>query len=460
MTDEHPQEQEEANQSPWRTIPASEVAVPSGYVYLDARATEKELELTVRVEKPLEYCTLCEAETGTLSKNGVSKLKFRDIPQGNRCSTLIIVRQRYVCQHDAHHFPSDSLPGIEVQHSWTRRLTRYVRAYPGRTNLDNSRETGLSDKSVAVIHAEHAAEIGQRQRHVGKFEAVGLDEKYVGGKPCFVFVDLVAREYLELLPNNTAETIEASLMLYQHRDLVQIAVMDMTNNYAEIAARVFPNARIIYDFYHVVALASKCRDDVRVAAWRMADTRDKHLFSARKTYWTEFDSCEDWLGEQGFLFGDRYPPVLLAHQHFLLFLDLIRFSNDPADAACRFDYWVAKTPPSLEPYFRKLINAIEQRRDGVFGYFQEGATNGPTEAVNRNIQAEIDKGRRYRIRGLNQRMQCKAEIKRQQARDLLKSGTVAPASASSSDLDLSVEASLKRTARMRAQRKAQLKQLK
>jgi hypothetical protein len=98
MADEHPQEQEEANQSPWRTIPASEVAVPAGYVYVDARATERELELTVRVAKPLAYCTLCEAETGTLSKNGVSKLKFRDIPQGNRRSTLIIVRQRYVCQ--------------------------------------------------------------------------------------------------------------------------------------------------------------------------------------------------------------------------------------------------------------------------------------------------------------------------------------------------------------------------
>jgi hypothetical protein len=148
---------------------------------------------------------------------------------------------------------------------------------------------------------------------------------------------------------------------------------------------------------------------------------------------------------------------LLAHKHFLLFLNLLRFSTDPADAACRFDYWVEKTPPSLQKYFSKVINAIEERRDGVFGYFEDGSTNGPTEAVNRNLQTEIDKGRGFNIRGLNQRMQCKAEIKRQRARDLLKSGTVGP---SGGDSDLSIEASLQRTARMRAQHHTQLKQLK
>lgn len=438
------------NESLWQKIPAEQIAVPAGYAYLDARATEKELEITIKVMSPLKCCSLCETGKGLLVKNGTAELRLRDAPQGNRRCTLVIIRQRYTCKDDAHHFPSDPLPGIEDGHGWTQRLTRHLRGFANRTNLDNAAETGLSDKSVAIIHAEHAAEIDGRQKHLGKYWAVGLDEKYIYGIACFVFVDLVAREYIDLLKDNSLTTIESSLLLYQHRDLVEIVVIDMNNSYAEVAARLFPNACIIYDFFHVVAMAAECREDVRIAAWRLANANDRPLFSDRKAFWKRFDNCEDWIGQQGLLFEDQYPPVLHAYKHYRLFLDLLRSSTDPIDAACRFDFWVASMPPRLEPYFRKVVNAIEQRRDGVFGYFLEGATNGPTEAVNRNIQSEVDKGRGYGFRGLNERMKCKAEIKRQRARDLLNSGTVGPADNAGYSSDLSIEASLKRTERMRA----------
>jgi hypothetical protein len=153
--------------------------VPAGYVYLDARVTEHELEITIKVMKPLEYCSLCEAGKGILVKHGTTELRLRDTPLGSRRCTLVIIRQRYIC-NDAHHFFSDPLPGIEDGHGWTQRVTRYVRG-ANRTNLDTAAETGLSEKSVAIIHAQHAVEIDGRQKHR---QAVGLDENPYRGWGC------------------------------------------------------------------------------------------------------------------------------------------------------------------------------------------------------------------------------------------------------------------------------------
>jgi len=102
----------------------------------------------------------------------------------------------------------------------------------------------------------------------------------------------------------------------------------------------------------------------------------------------------------------------LAHQVHRSFLNRWHSARSPVEAANFFDDWMQKIPREIRPYYEKFIAFIDERRDEIFQYWVTGVTNSPAEAVMRNIQAEMDKGRRYSEPGFIDTMTIKEDMKR------------------------------------------------
>ncbi len=427
-------------------VPPEEVSIPLGYDFLSARQNTTEIEIKVRPQLKPERCHICKTE---LQKYGKRSPSFRDVKQGERTCVLIVQRQMYMCKGDDPHFIGQPMPGIDTKHDMTTRLVQYMRNNPDLTNVKLAGSVGVSDKTAAQIHLDHAVDIEKRQKEFEIYLALGFDEKRIDGVDYFILVDLVTRTYITMIRGNDRETIRKELEQYAHRDRVGLISIDMHNDYSDLAKELYPNAFVIYDAFHVLDLLDECRESVRIDAWRLATGDAKAILHDRKHFWSRLNDPAAWDGTQCDLFNES-PSIMEAHNTYRTFLSFWHSARSAREASRLFDFWVERIPLGVKPYFESFIQAIEKRRDEVLMYFATGATAGPTEAVNRNIQAEIYKGRGYSDEGLATRMKVKGEIKREQQIDAQNGeGDTDEDIMRQRDVQLSTEGSLARSEKMR-----------
>jgi transposase len=432
-------------QTQWVAVSDVEVNVPPGYDFLSARQNTTALEIQVRAQLKPDNCPICGAKLDPYSSRHPS---FRDVKQSERTCVLFVHRRQYMCQGSLHHFVGQPLPGIDVKHDMTVRLVQYIRNNPDLTNVKLAASVGVSDKTVAGIHLDYAAEIGKRQKSCERYLALGFDEKHIDGVNHFVLVDLVTGTYITMISGNDRETIRRELEQYAHRDQVGLITIDMHNDYSDLAKELFPKASVIYDAFHILDLVDACRESVRIDAGRLATGDAKAMLRDRKHFWSRL-SDPAWEGTQCDLFSE-IPSVMEAHNTYMTFLNFWQLAHDPREASRLFDFWVERIPLGVRPYFESFIQAIEKRRDEVFQYFATGATAGPTEAVNRNIAAELYKGRGYSEQGLAARMKVKGEVKRLRQVDAQKEeGELCDGIMGQREVQLSTAGSLARSEKMR-----------
>lgn len=430
----------------WVNVPQSEVSVPPGYDFLSARRNQSEVHIQVRALLEPDRCPVCGAELEMYSSRTPS---FRDINQGEYTGVIIVHRRQYMCRGPVRHFIGQPLPGIDLKRDMTVRLIQFVRENPDLTNVKLAHMVGVSDKTIAGIHRDHAAEIEMRQKACDIYLALGWDEKRIDGVDHFVLVDLVTRTYISMVEGNDHETIRRELEQFEHRDRVGLIVIDMHNDYGWIARELFPNAFVIYDAFHILDKLDECREQVRIDAWKIASGDAKDILHNRKHFWKRLDEPAAWHGQQPDLFQGM-PSVMEAHNAYKAFLSFWRSARNSREASRLFEFWAEHISAGVRPYFEQLIKAVNERRDEVFQYFETGATAGPTEAVNRNIQAELDKGRGYSDEGLAARMRVKEELKRQRKReDMLDDTDIPDKIRRQQEVQLSTDGSLARSEKMR-----------
>ena len=432
----------------WVNVPQSEVSVPPGYDFLSARRNTTEVQVHVWALVEPDRCPVCGAELEVYSSRTPS---FRDVKQGQYTSVIIVHRRQYMCRGPIRHFVGQPLPGIDIKRDMTVRLIQFIRNNPDLTNVKLAEEVGVSDKTVAGVHLDHAAEIENRQKAFDVYLALGWDEKRIDGVDYFVLVDLVTRTFISMLKGNDHETIRRELEQYKHRDRVGLIVIDMHNDYSWLARELFANAFVIYDAFHVMDKLDECREQVRVDAWKIATGDAKAILHDRKHFWQSLDKPAAWDGQQSDLF-QTMPSIMEAHYTYKAFLSFWRSARNSREATSLFDFWADHIPGGVKRYFDPFIDAVNERRDEVFQYFQTGATAGPTEAVNRNVQAELDKGRGYSYEGLTDRMRVKDELKRKrQLEELNGEGDMADKIHRQQEVQLSTDGSLTRSEKMRKQ---------
>jgi len=432
----------------WVNVPQSEVSVPPGYDFLSARRNMSEVQIHVQAVLEPDQCPVCRAELEMYSSRTPS---FRDVNQGEYTGVIIVHRRQYMCCGPVRHFIGQPLPGIDTKRDMTVRLVLFIRNNPDLTNVKLAGMVGVSDKTVAGVHLDHAAEIENRQKAFDVYLALGWDEKRIDGVDYFVLVDLVTRTFISMLNGNDHETIRRELEQYKHRDRVGLIVIDMHNDYSWLARELFANAFVIYYAFHVMDKLDECREQVRIDAWKIATGDAKAMLRDRKQFWQSLDKPAAWDGQQSDLF-QTMPSIMEAHYTYKAFLSFWRSARNSREATSLFDFWADHIPSAVEPYFEQFINAVNERRDEVFQYFETGATAGPTEAVNRNIQAELDKGRGYSYEGLTARMKVKDEVKRQRQLDALNGDDNATEEIPGQrEVQMSTDGSLARSEKMRKQ---------
>ena len=86
------------------------------------------------------------------------------------------------------------------------------------------------------------------------------------GKMSFIAQDYDTRKIVAILDGRTQATIRNHFLRYsrQVRSRVKVITMDMFSPYYDMARKLFPNAKIVLDPFHIVQHLSRAMNRVRI----------------------------------------------------------------------------------------------------------------------------------------------------------------------------------------------------
>ena len=168
---------------------------------------------------------------------------------------------------------------------------------------------------------------------------------------------------------------------------IELIGMDMSAAYRKGAGKYFPNARIVFERFHIMQMAGKALDEVRKDLARGGAELEGALWATRGNEWTRSD---EQLARRRELCA-QYPKLGRAIMLREMLQDVLESEDEPS-----LRWWCWRAAVSrLEP-FRKVAASIRSHWDGIVAFLETRITNGAIEGVNGLIQLAKRMARGFR----------------------------------------------------------------
>lgn len=218
------------------------------------------------------------------------------------------------------------------------------------------------------------------------------------GKMSFIAQDFDSLKIVAILDGRTQATIRNHFLRYsrQVRNRVKVITMDMFSPYYDIAKKLFPNAKIVLDRFHIVQHLSRAMNRLRIQIMNQLD-RKSHEYKALKRYWKLIQQDSRKLSDKRF-----YRPTFRMHltnkeilekllsysqelrEHYELYqLLLFHFQEKQAD---HFFELIEETLPSAHPIFQTVFRSFLKDKDKIINALELPYSNAKLEATNNLIK--------------------------------------------------------------------------
>ena len=378
----------EYTQGVWRFQEQIETEEP----ITDRRGHPRRLQVRWLV-RDRHLCPHCGAEIGHPYKERVRDV--RGLPDG-RCDVLYHVQMhRYRCiacgRRSYETLPFLSSPKSRI----TRQLERTIVEMRGWASIKDIAEhfnlpwETVKDAEKAALKRRYARVPLAGVRHVG------LDEIYVSGKGerakrfLTIVRDLDTGAVLEVADGKGKDALaKFARRMRKYRRNVESICMDMSNSDAPWAEETFPNARVVYDHFHLIKSLNEKVDAVRRRAARNADEQTRKVIKAHRY---------DVLGVPENLTTDgrkaldeilsTFEKVSQAHGLREQVRSIYATAKTEPEARVAFERWCAAAEASAVPECRAMAGTVRRHLDGILGYWIfGGANNASAEGFNNKIR--------------------------------------------------------------------------
>lgn len=186
----------------------------------------------------------------------------------------------------------------------------------------------------------------------------------------------------------SAETLAGFFQALGRERSAQLAVVsiDMSAAYEGAVREAAPQARIVFDRFHVVRLANDALDTVRRAeVAKLAPTDRPALKGTRWALLKRPEHRTTAEDAQLAAIARANQPLYRAHLLKESFLDIWE-ADTRAEAAERLDQWRAWAARSRLPSFVKLARTVTAHLEGILEFFEMRLTNARLEGMNNKIR--------------------------------------------------------------------------
>lgn len=358
------------------------------------REKSKFIKIHLYTNKSKQVCPCCKSDVNRV--HDYRKQTIKHSAYRGKQILLVLKKRRYVC-------PSCNKRFYE-KYGFLPKYYRSTNVLYG--NIIDKLHTKLSMKDIA--EEQHISpNIVSRALKLVSFTnkpelpvILGIDEfkgNAGGEKYNLILTNLHDNKISDLLPTRKKSDIISYFKRYtiEERQKVKVFVMDMTNNYKEIAW-LFPSAEIVVDKYHYVRQVYFALDAVRKRIQKeFPDNKRLHFKRNKYVLWKKYSelSEDDQIVLRRMLdqSEDLYAAWSLK-EWFIEIKDLKREKH----ARKELHNWLLSTEESNLPEFKACITAFRNWFGYIINGYRHKVTNGFTEGMNNNIKVLKRIGYGYR----------------------------------------------------------------
>ena len=214
----------------------------------------------------------------------------------------------------------------------------------------------------------------------------------------FIAQDFDSQNIITILDGRTQTAIRNHFLRYprQVRNRVRVITMDMFSPYYSIAKKLFPNAKIVLDRFHIVQHLSRAMNRVRIQIMNLFD-RKSHEYKALKRYWKLVQQDSRKISDKRFhrptfrmhLTNREILEKLLScsdelREHYELYqLLLFHFQEKNSD---HFFDLIEQERDTVDPIFQTVFKTFRKEKDKIMNALELPFSNAKLEATNNLIK--------------------------------------------------------------------------
>lgn len=241
----------------------------------------------------VHVCPFCKHEGSIIKWNWKRNCKIKIPKVSNYNAIILLDKQRFKCKHCNHTFIATS-PLVDKFCNISNNTKLSI-----KLDLMNK----ISEKDIAIRNNVSHDSVNRIIDYLSKKSVlpgtlpsiINIDEfkatKDTKGKMAFHIINNRTGKTFDILESRKSNALLKYFMRFPRKQRlnVKFIVMDMFEPYYKLFKTIFPNAVIITDKFHVVALASNALKCTRVKCMK----HDKKNYNKLKHYWKLIQKFED-----------------------------------------------------------------------------------------------------------------------------------------------------------------------
>ncbi|SUO80769.1 ISL3 family transposase [Streptococcus equinus] len=361
---------------------------------LCARQHPSHIEIKAKLDYTAPLCPHCQ---GTMIKYDFQKESKIPILDAQGMPTVLkLKKRRFQCKACKRVTVSET-PLVKKNHQISEPLRQKVaQALVNRQALTHiTQDLAIS---TSTVHRK-LKEFTFKEDFSRLPEILSIDEfSYQKGKLAFIAQDFETKKIITILENRTQTTICNYFFRYskEARDSVKIVTVDMSGSYIPMIPKLFPNAKIVIDRFHIVQHMSRALNQTRIQLMKPFDKKSLE-YRALKYYWKAVLKDSRKLSLNSFrsrTFGETLTPKKCLTKIFHLvpelkgyynLYQLLLFHLQEKNADYFFDL-IEEALPHLNQTFKTALRTILHYKEHVTNAIELPYSNAKLEATNKLIK--------------------------------------------------------------------------
>ncbi|WP_425335097.1 ISL3 family transposase [Nostoc punctiforme] len=339
-------------------------------------------ELGLRIVGEGMVCHHCQNYTEQLHQN--RPILVKDLPVFGRPVYLKVPRRQFYCPN-CQRYPTEKLDFLDIKRRHTQRYEQNIYERVKQSSMEQiGREEGLSYDEIKGIFDR--VNKTQKKPNWEQVKRICLDEISMRkGQGNFVTVvaDISEGNLIEMIDSHRSEEIIEVLMkqAIEVREQVEEVSIDMWGGFPKVIKKVFPNAEIIIDRFHVMKVVNKDLNKLRRAAG-ITDRQSKYLLLSNRVNLKpeQIDKLEVVLGKSECL--------KIAYEMKEKFREIYESNLTVKKGQKKIQEWLNHA----QVFFRESASTIENHLEGICNYFLNRTTSGVMEGINNRIKLIMRQG--------------------------------------------------------------------
>ncbi len=289
-----------------------------------------------------------------------------------------VPRRQFTCDHCGK-YTTENLEFLESYRRHTKRYEEYIYQRVIATNIEQvGREEQLKYDEILGIF-DYISKQHQKKNWQPVLR-VSIDEisNRKGHQDFKTVVSDIARgKLLEVIDGHTQDKVMEALLeqpLYLREQVEEVSV-DMWGGFPKVIAQVFPNARIVFDRFHVM---KQVNDELNKMRKRLGITN-------RKSKYLLLKNAEDLTPEKQAELEQvltQSPSLRIAYEMKSELRLIYETSQTFSQGKTKIEKWLRYA----QLFYQSASQTIRRHLDGICNYFVNRTTSGAMEGINNKIK--------------------------------------------------------------------------